>query len=474
MRSYNISRGFMTTKTLLDKYFEILDKDYNVAHQRSNITQYLTWRGITAEQLLENGLQEQQFFDKLLKDTSLTIKKRSREIRILIVKKFMRFHGVPFKKYANYKKVWYYETDPAMKDFLIWCGNKPSTKKNANRFLYKYCQFRNKSPSKLLEEAKTLSKKEIEKWLKLFYDSLVIKSKTQVVSYIRKFYDDVAERNVSLPSAIKSYPRNELKFDEIIVTKEIVRKLLEGSDIRDSMIILASFDCPQNPADLVKLDYGDLKEFLNLENPELIEELAVIPMQREKTGKDGLYCFGYHTLRFMSQWLKYVQKTLLEWNRELTDTFPIFSMKNAPFDRLKVFNISATIRKICRKVNFKQELTAGDFRASWDTRAKPFLKEYDKELFMGHAGGVQRHYDRSLSIKDYFTNEYRKIWKDLFDITYDDVTVRNLESEYKEMKRTLYDVSFILENLFLSLPAGDTKLTREDIEKAVKKLRELK
>jgi len=428
----------MTINPLISQYLDILESDRLKTISKSHINQYLKWRNVPVKTIISNGLQEQEFFDRFLADKSIRLSEKSRTTRILVVKNFLRFHGVPLKKYAAYQTVWFYEDDPVMKQFLVLSGNSKGTKKNVNRFINHYCKFRNKSPSELIEEAKTISKLDLKVLFKEFYDSLEIKTKKNVVSYVRKFYKDMCDIHIDLPPSIKPLRQRKISMTDQLIDKEIVQKLLAGADIRDSLIILACFESGANPSDLVTLNYGQVKDHLNLENPESIDKVAIIPHIRQKTDIEFLLCFGPQTLQFMSKWLNYIGDVLRQWKVSITDDFPIFTMKKAPYDRLKPFNISMNIKKVCEKVGLEKRFTTGDFRNSFNTRTKSILKHYDKELFMGHVGGIERHYD--ISDMDYFTNEYTKAWKILFNLHYDDVKMSTLEDKVIDQELLIQDL----------------------------------
>jgi len=92
---------------------------------------------------------------------------------------------------------------------------------------------------------------------------------------------------------------------------------------------------------------------------------------------------------------------------------------------------------------------------------------------MGHSGGIERHYN--ITTLEQFQDMYREAWKILFDLSYDHERIVTVEQENKEIRAALQDVSKVLESLFsvYSDPAGQVKLTKEDLEKALERLRTL-
>lgn len=460
------------THELVEKYLVTIKESLR-AGKKSNIKKYLEWRNISVEELIKNGLNEKVYFEQFRKDPELKYKTKSRLVLLATIRKFLIFHNVPLKMSEQKRAVWYFAEDPAMKDFIEVTGRAPGTKKNANSFLANYAKFRGKTPTELLQEVKELSIPDLRVILTKYYNSMSIKSAKSRVQHVVRFYYYLANIRVDLPAAIRNKTTRKLMLGEKLIDKAIVKQMLEVADLRDSMIILACFESGLNPCDLINLNYKDLKKHLNLEDPNSITNVAVIVHSRQKTGYEFLACFGSQTLRFMSKWLKLQREELSKWQQEITDNSPIFSMKKAPFQRISASNISKVIRTISRRALLSENYSNADFRNSFNTRTKQHLKHYDKELFMGHSGGLERHYDTSTL--EYYTEEYRKAWEILFDLTYDHDRIVNVEQENREIKAALRDVSKVLESLFniYSDPAGQTKLTKEDLEKAIDRLRTL-
>lgn len=310
---------------------------------KSSILSYLKWRGISVEELLESGLQEKKYFEKYVEDNSTNVKRNTRAARLTVVKKLLRFYDIPFPKWLKERKELPYQDDEAMIEFLTHSGSKPNTKKACNLKLRKYCEFRNMNPSELLNEAKTITKQKLRLKIKEFYDSLQGSDKKETANTVIRFYRYLTTRfeDLIVPSVSKQKNKKRgLGLDKKIVDKEVVRRLLEGADLRDSMMIMALFESGINPVDLSVLNYGQLKQYLNLQNSDSIDEVALIECRRSKTDNPFIACFGRQSLRLMSRWLKFVQKELKEWNKTITDDYPIFTMKKAPFERLEKLNLN--------------------------------------------------------------------------------------------------------------------------------------
>jgi len=464
----------MSISDLLTEYIEKRNSDNARRSYKSIINSYISWRNYSLEQLIASGVKEQSHFEKYLIDPTLKIAEITRKIHISVVKGFMIFCGVKLKRYSRKKQKYYFENDSVMNDFLTLTGTREITKRGANRHLYMYCQFRDKTPTELIEELETITKPKLRVFLKQFYDSMTIQSKKAVLSRIIRFYRLLGDFRIDPPKVRSQKKLGLLLSQKQLIDKKIVRELMKVSDLRDSMIVMCCFESGLNPVDLVSFNYEDMKSFLNLENPEEITQVAVIPRIRSKTGYEFLACFGVQSLQLISFWLKTVRKNLKEWNMELTDNFPIFCQKYSPHQRLNNYSIAGILKTVSNNAGYDQPFLSSDFRNSFNTRAKQLLKHYDKELFMGHSGGLERHYD--ISSLEYYTNEYQKAWEMLFDLSYDHERLKSLEEKHKEMETALKDVRPILEQIFLALydPKSDTKLTREDFEKAITRLRGVK
>ena len=427
---------------LIDEYITTKNTDNARRAYKSIINSYLNWRKISLDELIKNDLEEENHFEKYLADSSVNVILATRKIHISVVKGFLIYCGVKFKRYSRKKKPYYYEDDPVMQDFLILTGSAEITKRGANRHLYMYCEFRKKTPTELIEELATITKPKLRVHLKQFYDNMTVQTKRNILSRIIRFYRIMADYHIDLPNLRSPKKTKLLMNQKQLVDKEIVKELLKVSDLRDSMIVLTCFESGLNPVDLVVFNYGDLKPFLNLEEPKEINDVAVIPRIRSKTNYEFLACFGSQSLQYMSAWLKVVKKNLKNWKQELTDDFPIFCQKHAPHQRLNNYSISNILKLVSDQAGLEPLLT-NDFRKGFNTRTKPYLKHYDKALFMGHAGGIERHYD--VSSLEYYTDEYRKAWKILFDLTFDDIKLGKLEDKMTEQELLIQDLTKTIE-----------------------------
>ena len=421
----------------LTEYFLSLKNRKTKHATKYMIKRYVLWRDCPLEEIIENGIDEERFFEEFLVTKKLDMRPESRRPIISAVRKFLVSCGIPLKTYRRIKQPLKYKDDKFMQDFLTLSGEAERTKINNNRYLAYYCDFREKTPTELIKELQIIEKKDLRVILKKFYDSLELKDRRKVVATTVRFYRWLGDYYIDLPKSMKGRKKT-LMMDELVVEKELVKTLLQASDLRDSMIIVCCFESGLNPVDLVEFTYRDFKLFLNLDDPNEIKDVIIIPRIRKKTGSEILTCFGLQSLQYISRWLKYVKTILDEMNKPLTDSFPIFTSKHYPFNKLKVDAISTRIRKICYDAGLDFEVSVADFRNSFNTRTKPHLKHYDKELMMGHSGGIERHYD--ISTLEYYIEQYRKIWRLLFDLRYDDMKMGTLEDKMTEQELLIQDL----------------------------------
>ncbi len=422
----------------LEQFLKGLKKKSTPSYN-TNITRYLKWRSIDVDQLVASGLNEDEHFQKFLSDSKVALKETSKKTIVSMVKTFMIFLGVPFKKHYYKKQPLAFEDDIVMKRFLRKVGESEGTKRNANRQIAKYCKFRNMNPSELIEETKNISEEEVEDYIHDFADTINAKTKYYTISTLLRFYRLIGRIHIELPNLTRKNGKKLMLTGKTLVDKNLIRKLLEVADLRDSMVIMTCFESGMNGVDMVSLNYSDLKPFLNISNPNDVNDVAVIVHTRTKTNVEFLACFGKQSLRLISKWLQIVSATL---DKEIKDDMPIFTQKEFPFQRLSNKTISNILTRLCNYNNLGFHVTTADFRNSFNTRAKKMLKHYDKELMMGHVGGIERAYD--ISDLEYFNEEYRKACGILFDLTYDYEKFEDLESELlrlgnrnRELEQTL-------------------------------------
>ncbi len=479
----------MLTNKPLEKYLQALQdtdkkgraKSYTV---KSALKNYLKWRGLeTVSELIASGLTEESFFKEYIENDSILPSTLTKKVRVSLIKQFLRFAGVAFKRFdKTTSKITYYKEDRFMEDFLeLDVGESKSSQKAANRALNNYCQFRNMSPTELVEEVKEerITVEDLRDSLVRHFKQLSLEVKTakKQIPYLLTFYYFRAGITIRLQSKVKKKDKGiiPIMLGGKTVAKQEMKQLLTVADLRDSMIIMMLFENGSSGIDLCNLTFGELKDYLNLDNPEAIEygSVAVIIDVRQKTNYQYLSCFGTQSLKLISKWLKVRRDGILGVKETITDESFIISTKRYPYQKISRGAITQAIKRLGLVAGFTEPFTPADFRNSFNTRTKKILKHFDKELFMGHSGSLERHYDNSEI--EYYTNEYRKAWEILFDLSYDHERIVTVEEENREIKAALRDVSKVLESLFnvYSDPAGQTNLTKEDLDKAIDRLRNL-
>ncbi|MHA1420426.1 MAG: hypothetical protein ACTSPO_16035 [Candidatus Heimdallarchaeaceae archaeon] len=457
----------------LTEYLEVLNEQQRRSYG-SQIKKYLEWRKISIEELLQHGVEEMIYFEQYLDDPKVIASLEVKRNRVMSVKRFMRFQKIEIPLFMKKNKGLYYKDDQAMQNYLVFVGSAASTQKEANRAIYYYCKFREKTPTEILKEAKIITITDIRIYLMKFYRSMDFKSSWKFVNYVKRFYEFLADIIIRLPSQGKNKAKKKtLNIDGIIIDKPFMRELLEVADVRDTLILFALFESGINPVDLVVLNYGDLKDHLDLEEPMNCDMCAVIKHTRQKTGYDFPACFGPGTLKAMSKFLMMRKKGYFGWVEEITDDTPIFTLKKPPFRRMLAHAITQVILRKCKQAG-KEKVTSADFRNSFNTRTKKILKHYDKELFMGHSGGLERHYD--VSKMQYFLNEYTQAWELLFDLSFDNEKVQAMEEELKETKESLGDLTNLIEEILLTIKTtGKTSMIEpENLDEALRIVRTLK
>jgi len=457
-------------------------KSYNAKDKMNNVRRlsfYLRWRNITFDELMSSK-NEEEYFKQMVKEFTEQ-GSRSYAISITtIIRSFMRFCGLNVKAKHQLNEVWHFDNDPVMKKFLKIYRAR-STQKGANIALNDYCLFRELSPSELAAE----DKNEVELVFLLldFKDELISKKEIleqtawRKVNAIRKFYRVFKQYRIEFEDSVKYKPVKMLYSDkrEEQITKEEMSKMLDVADVRDSMILLALWESGLNSGDLASISYGKIKQFLNLENPDDVPECAVFKLIRKKTRIQFRCVMGKQTLKYASLWLKQRAEGLIQGlaKEQLTNDSIVFSTKKNPFTKPNYRTINNITKRISQLAGVR-EFVPTDFRNTFYTKLKETGMDKDtREMFMGHSEGMAYHYN--VSNEQHYKEEYLKYYEVCFDLTFANERVKTLEQENVEIKQALKNVSGVLENLYLALadPKGKTKLTKEDLEQALSKIREI-
>jgi integrase len=291
------------------------------------------------------------------------------------------------------------------------------------------------TPTELIEELKNIKLKQLKLKIKLFYDTLTHKTKYYTVSTIVRFYRIVGEVQIEMENSTKVKPKTQIQIDKTLVDKDIIRKLLEFADLRDSLILMSCFDSGMWGVDIVGLNFGDLSEYINLENPKDVNDVAVILVERSKTEYQQLAGFGKQTLYYIGKWLNY----RIENGETITEKSPIYTMKDFPFQRLKNKSISPILVRLCENAGLDKRLTTSDFRNSFNTRIddETRMPNATKEFFMGHQS-IERSYKITKLPK--YIEQYHEVWEKLFDLTTDYEQYESLQDENVELRRKLKEL----------------------------------
>ncbi len=444
----------------------------------SRIKKYLVWRNLPLEELLKST-NELDYFEKYVDQFKTKTNGKMIYSFLSTVRAFLSFHGLKVGTIYRSREVWHFSEDEIMQQYIRLSRAK-ATKKFANKNLADYCNFRKKTPTELTQEETN----EIElRNVLLDYRDYLLEQNSITEAYawrkvngIIRFYRRFKQIRVEFEQSEKPCIVKTIYAEsrEDMITKEEIQKLLNVADVRDKALILMFWESGLNPIDITNITYGKLKPFLNLDDPYNVPDFAVFKHIRQKYPIEHYIVISKQTLTYISLWLNHRATGLLSEQEIITKDSIIFSTKKTPYRKpyssafyhaAKNLSIRANIRKLVPK----------DFRDTFNTKLKKSGMDYlDREMLMGHSLGVSGHYE--ISDKEYYLEEYQKHWAVCFDLSYSNEKVKSLEEENREIKAALRNVSSVLENLYLALtdPAGKTTLTKEDLEKAISKIREIR
>lgn len=436
-------------KELYEKFSASFAKDTQARNAIYSIKKYLVYRSITLQELIDKGISESEEIKKFVEDESVKVSRKTRSTHASYVRKFLRWTGAKIVKYEREKQELKFKDDPVMKKFLLRSGSTEKTKKNTNYQLNKYCEFKQMSPSELIEEAKELDPIDIELLLKEFYDSLELKTKESFIFCVARFYKTfirIYEQivpQIVIKKAITKKRKGrfkEMMLEESngVLTKETIIKLLEScKSIRDRLVIVGLWESGLNPVDLVKINYGQMKQYINLKSPDESAECAVIFVTRQKNEVMHLATFGKNTLYYMGRWLSIILKDFKKWDMELTDNTPLFTEMKAPYKQLARTAPYHICKQASVRSGFEYNYKPSDYRNSYNTRAKNYGKvpPYIIEVFMGHTLGIEGHY--TTTNLDFYKEKYLELWEVLYNLEYPNERVDELEDELIKISRDL-------------------------------------
>ncbi|MBA7521054.1 Tyrosine recombinase XerC [subsurface metagenome] len=163
---------------------------------------------------------------------------------------------------------------------LTLIGRGEKIRENRSRLIKLYCNWRERSPGELIEEAKRVGVKKTEHKLKEFYDwlrtdyvipekggkrkgekGLAPRSAGQVIEDVRVFYkeNDIPIGNLHLPTPRKL----KENFRKFLSAQDVKRMLDVCERLRDKVVILCAFQAGLGMKELITLNYGDVAEGLD-------------------------------------------------------------------------------------------------------------------------------------------------------------------------------------------------------------------
>lgn len=163
---------------------------------------------------------------------------------------------------------------------LTLIGRGEKIRENRSRLIKLYCNWRERSPRELIEEAKRVGVKKTEHKLKEFYDwlrtdyvipekggkrkgekGLAPRSAGQVIEDVRVFYkeNDIPIGNLHLPTPRKL----KENFRKFLSAQDVKRMLDVCERLRDKVVILCAFQAGLGMKELITLNYGDVAEGLD-------------------------------------------------------------------------------------------------------------------------------------------------------------------------------------------------------------------
>ncbi len=418
----------------------------------SDLRIYCKERGITVDELLELGATEHQRFIDYILNAKNNRDVNTRRIRVSQIKHFLRFHGINIPKYTRVKpkKKSYYDGDEILERYLYYGSSSYSASYRKKLSLTTYCKFRNMTPQEIYQEGLDKSEEELHYQIMLYYRNVIEPkgNKSGWKSYITPlihFYLKMCKKSCEFNSGERPQGGKRLR-DNVTVNKDIVRQLLEGADERDRMVILALWDSGMNSVDLANLTYGMLKNYLNLDNPEFINEIAVIKYIRQKTNNEYYIVFGKQSLRAMSVWLKMRRDGNL-WEKEsIDDSTVIITRKTYPFVKLQSFSFTYIIKTRSRLCGFDKYYTPANFRNSFNTRLQRAGVSYvDKEMLMGHSIGLDHHYLETTP--SYYRELIEDIYDEYFNLDTLDLQDKTLRQDLMEKDKLISQLATDKENL---------------------------
>lgn len=482
-----------------------LNKDKNyMRNYVSIIGRYLIHRDITIDEyfnLLKTKPEEE--INKVL-EYRTHLKAIGKPDRTPYLKRVMRFFGIKFPRYKHpiRKKAILYFIDDIEDQYMVEFmelqkGLTYSSQRKINRALYEFCQFVDLSPGELYQQIEkgildvkklgrmiidfkynrenpTSEQEENYQWSTISHK--FVKSKTH---YINQFFEMVCLVKPIYKSSQLGKSESGIDISKRgIITKNEVRQLSDRMTLNQKCVLFGLFESGLYAKELVKLTYEEIKHVLDL-NATLEEtrECVVFFNRRSKTKVGHFAVIGKQTIYYLQQ--KLAERIRMYSNEEpyqLQDNEYVFSENISPMRKPNTTSINNMIRDKSLSCGI-EKITCRDLRRTFIS-----LLSESNRIPIEHRQILYGHTNKLMSAKAYTVSDFAKYeefysrsYYECFFLEYDDLKYHSLEEENREIRTALREVSKVLESLFsvYSDPAGQTKLTKEDLEKAIDQLRTL-
>lgn len=208
------------------------------------------------------------------------------------------------------------EKDPAIEEWFIYVNPKESTKISYLTNIQLFCNYINKSPAELIDEADTeaengilLKKRKIKQYITNYINhlnNLDISANTRKsrLAAVKSFYH---KNEVELPAI----PRNEdvvcLEENIRIPTKEELQKALKKSNVLGKAIILVGVSSGLSSNDIRNLKYSDFK---NGYDPET--KITTLKLRRGKTSVDFITFLSPEASKAIIEYLEFRNNRMIK------------------------------------------------------------------------------------------------------------------------------------------------------------------
>jgi len=208
------------------------------------------------------------------------------------------------------------EKDPAIEEWFIYVNPKESTKISYLTNIQLFCNYINKSPAELIDEADTeaengilLKKRKIKQYITNYINhlnNLDISANTRKsrLAAVKSFYH---KNEVELPAI----PRNEdvvcLEENIRIPTKEELQKALKKSNVLGKAIILVGVSSGLSSNDIRNLKYSDFKNGYDSET-----KITTLKLRRGKTSVDFITFLSPEASKAIIEYLEFRNNRMIK------------------------------------------------------------------------------------------------------------------------------------------------------------------